>query len=112
MTNRPPSISVKEIASAVDKAVKIASKKHNVKFADEFTIDPGLLMGRWLLEDIKISQAEIIAEEITQGTVAALSTEAKTRVLKSPESLQPGIFGTGGHVICGFIWRPPFSVGE
>src|SRR5882762_4513195 len=73
MSNRPPTISIKEIASAVEKAVKIASEKHGVKFGPELTINPGLIMGRWLLEDIKVSQAELIAGEIAQSATAGFA---------------------------------------
>ena len=110
MTNRPPTISIKQIASAVDKAVKIASEKHSVKFAPEFSINPGMIMGRWLLEDVKLSQAEKIANEISQhaaGAGAGLDAHAAVR-----PPLNPVVLGIGGHVICGFWPGPEWIVKE
>jgi hypothetical protein len=97
MTNRPPAISIKQIAS----------DKHGVKFGPEFTINPGLIMGRWLLEDIKLSQAELIATEIAQqagGAVGGGGTADARAAAGSP--FHPVVLGTGGHVICGF-WPGP-----
>lgn len=108
MTNRPPTISIKEIAGAVDKAVKIASQKHNVKFGEEFTINSGLIMGRWLLQDIKMSQAELIATEIAQSAGGAAGVDAAA----ARPPLKPVVLGTGGHVICGFWPGPEWSVKE
>jgi hypothetical protein len=110
MTNRPPTISIKQIASAVDKAVKIASDKHGVKFGPEFTINPGLIMGRWLLEDVKLSQAGLIANEIAQHAAGTgLGGEAQAAV-RPP--LNPVVLGIGGHVICGFWPGPEWTVRE
>lgn len=110
MTSRPPTISIKQIAGAVDKAVKIASDKHTVKFAPEFAIRSGLIMGRWLLQDIKLSQAELIASEIAgQVGSAAVGVEA---LAGTRPALTPVVLGMGGHVICGFWPGPEWSVEE
>jgi hypothetical protein len=113
MSNRPPTISIKEIASAVEKAVKVASEKHKVKFAPELTINPGLIMGRWLLEDIKLSQAELIAGEIAQSATAGFAgAGAATADARATSPFRPVVLGIGGHVICGFWPGPEWSVRE
>jgi hypothetical protein len=105
MSNRPASISIKDIAKAVDHAVRVASEKHKVKFGPEFTINPGLIMGRWLLDDIKMSQAEQIAGEIAQHAAgAAGGADVKAAAGRSP--FEPIVLGGRGHVICGF-WPGP-----
>jgi hypothetical protein len=111
MTNRPRTISIKEIARAVDKAVKIASEKHSVKFAEEFTINPGLIMGRWLLDDIKVSVAEQIATEIAQNAEAAVVVGVDAQAAARPP-LNPVVLGTGGHVICGSRPAPEWGLRE
>jgi hypothetical protein len=111
MTNRPLTISIREIARAVDKAVKITSEKHGVKFAEQFTINPGLIMGRWLLQDIKVSLAEQIATEIAQNAEAALVVGVDAKAAARPP-LNAVVLGTGGHVICGFWPGPEWSVKE
>src|ERR1700741_3583966 len=72
MANRALSISAKDVAKAVDSAVKAVADKHKVKFAPEFRIGPGTIIGRQLLQaEVNLQQAEQIATELTQRAAAA-----------------------------------------
>ena len=58
-SNRPQVIAAKEVSAAVDQAVKLAVAKHQVKFGPDFSIGPGTIMGRYLLESATaLNQAE------------------------------------------------------
>ena len=106
MANRPPSISIKDFASAVDNAVKLAAEKHKVQFSPEFRIGPGTIIGRQLLQvEITSKQAEQIATEIaqhltTRGSVAAT---ASTR-------FEPAVLIRGGGTTCGMICPDPLEL--
>ena len=63
---RPQALAVKDLSQAVEKAVRLVSDKHKVKFSPEFHVGP-IIMGRQLLQaEIGTGQAEQIATEITQ----------------------------------------------
>lgn len=77
MTNRPPTISIKDLSKAVEHAVKVASAKHKVQFSPEFRMGPGTIIGRKLVQaDIELTQAKQIATEVTQHVVTDAGTGA------------------------------------
>jgi len=71
MAKRPPTISIKNLSKAVDRAVKVASEKHGVQLSPEFHLGPGTIMGRRLPPDIELKQAEQIASEITKQVTSS-----------------------------------------
>jgi hypothetical protein len=103
-TNRAFTISPKDIAKAVDSAVKLASEKHKVQFAPEFHIGPGTIMGRILqTADVGIKQAEQIASEITShaGQQHGISAEALARPV-----FEPAVLIRKNLILCGFYPGP------
>ena len=76
MVHRPRTISIKDISTAVDQAVKLASEKHKVRFGSEFRIGPGTIIGRQLLSsEIELKQAEQIATEITKHVTTSQASQ-------------------------------------
>lgn len=108
--HKPPTLSIKELSQAVDQAVKIASQKHKVEFAPEFRINPGTIIGRQLLQaDIKVSQAQQIATDITQHlTNAKVGPTAASGI----HPFEPAVFGGRNIVICGFFPDPVWGLRE
>jgi hypothetical protein len=101
MANRALSISAKDVAKAVDSAVKAVADKHKVKFAPEFRIGPGTIIGRQLLQaEVNLQQAEQIATELTQRAAAASAGPAAR-----PE-FEPAVLITKNLVLCGFYPGP------
>lgn len=108
--NRAQTLSSKDITKAVDAAVKLAGEKHKVKFAPEFRIGPGTIMGRQLLSaDVAVHQAEQIATEIahqaSQHAVQAFGAGAGTAAIPRPQ-LEPVVLVRPGIILCGFIMDP------
>ena len=102
-TNRAQTISAKDVAKAVDGAVKLVSEKHNVKFAPEFHIGPGTIMGRQLLAaDVGLKQAEQIAAEIAGHAGQAGAGGAG---LVRPQ-FEPVVLIRKDLILCGFYPGP------
>lgn len=108
--HKPPTLSIKELSQAVDHAVKIATQKHKVEFAPEFRINPGTIIGRQLLQaDIKVSQAQQIATDITQHlSNAKVGPTAAAGI----QPFEPAVFGGRNIVICGFFPGPVWELRE
>ena len=106
MVSRPPTISIKNLATVVEQAVKIASQSHNVNFSPEFRIGPGTIMGRQLLQaEIELKRAEKIASDITQQV-----TSGAERVALGATPLEPAVLAAKGVIICGFIAGPVWEI--
>jgi hypothetical protein len=102
-TNRPQALAAKDISSAVEKAVKLAADKHKVKFAPEFHIGPGIIMGRLLMQaDIAVKQAEQIANDITEHVN---QQGARGATLAHPR-FEPAVLVRNDLILCGFYPGP------
>lgn len=114
VTNRPQVIAAKEISTAVDHAVKLATEKHKVKFGPEFHIGPGTIMGRYLIESsIALQQAEQLATEITQhvnGQGAQGGAAQGVRV--TAPRFEPAVLVRNGLILCGFYPGPIVDIQE
>jgi hypothetical protein len=102
-TNRAQTISAKDVAKAVDGAVKLVSEKHKVKFAPEFHIGPGTIMGRQLLSaEVGLKQAEQIATEIAGHAGQQAGAGA---ALARPQ-FEPVVLIRKDLILCGFYPGP------
>ncbi len=106
---RALTIAAKDIAKAVDSAVKLVGEKHKVKFAPEFHIGPGTIMGRMLQGEIGLKQAEQIAAEITQHAAAGAGAGAGPAGLAKPQ-FEPAVLINRNLILCGFYPGPVLGV--
>ena len=109
-TNRATTLSAKDISKAVDQAVKLVGDKHKVKFAPEFRIGPGTIMGRQLLTaELGLNQAEQIAAEIAQQASQHAGQQVGAgggaAALARPQ-LEPVVLIRHGLILCGFYPGP------
>jgi len=88
MPVRPDVLDVRELSKAVDAAVKVASKKHEVAAEAGLTFDPSILVGRYL----KVA--------IEPKTALAFATDVARSVGRGNE---PAVFITNKGILCGFI---------
>jgi hypothetical protein len=97
---RALSISAKEVAKAVDSAVKTVADKHKVTFSPDFRIGGGTIIGRQLLKaDVSLQQAEQIAAEITKAASGGPALAARPQ-------LEPAVLVTNRLILCGFYPGP------
>lgn len=106
---RALTIAAKDIAKAVDSAVKLVGDKHKVKFAPEFHIGPGTIMGRILQGEIGLKQAEQIAAEITQHAATGAGAGAGAGI-GSAAQLEPAVLINRNLILCGFYPGPILGV--
>jgi hypothetical protein len=102
MPNRPATISIKDLANAVEHAVRVTSEKHKVQFSSHFHIGPGTIIGRKLVQpDIGLKQALQIATEITQQVTRG---EGSAPAFASAQ-FEPAVLARGedGNPTCGMI---------
>ena len=104
MSNRPQSLSVKNLSAAVDKAISVARDKHNVQFQPGFQIGPGLIMGRWLAEVANLETVQEAAQTITAHVNAGGGLHAAAA---KPGAFEPVVLSAGNRIICGFWPGPP-----
>jgi len=102
-TQRPKTISLRELSKTVDAAAKAAAEKHNLKF------DPGLvvdwtILGRILreLEGVDAAAANQAAVDLTKAVSGAHAELSQG----TPGGPEPALFGRRGILICGFIPGP------
>jgi hypothetical protein len=108
MATRPLAISIKHLSVSVDEGVKLASKKHKVRFAPGLRVGPGTIMGRQLLEaDIQLKQVWQIAAEITQHVISVATAE---QAAMGGVALEPAVFVGRGVIICGMIPGPVWEI--
>ena len=104
-------ISAKQLASAVDHAVKTAAQRHNLQFGPAFSIN-GLINGRQLLQaaiDVNALRqaATDIAHEASHAVGGAMGAE-HAGAEHAPSAaghlqLEPAVFIGRNHIICGWI---------
>lgn len=109
-TTRALTLSAKDISKAVDNAVKLVGEKHKVKFAPEFRVGPGTIMGRQLLSaEVGLNQAEQIATEIAQQAAQHagqhVGVGAGAGAIARPQ-LEPVVLIRPGLILCGFYPGP------
>jgi len=107
--NRPQVIAAKDVSMAVDHAVKLATEKHKVKFGPDFSIGPGTIMGRYLLESATaLNQAEQLAMEITQH----VNGQGAARAAGIAPHYEPAVLIRNGLILCGFYPGPIVDIQE
>jgi len=99
-------ISAKQLASAVDKAVTTASQRHNLQFSPAFSIN-GIINGRQLLQaaqDVNALRqaATDIAHEASRAAGGAMGAE-HTASAGGHLQLEPAVLIGRDHIICGWI---------
>lgn len=95
-------ISLKQLAPAVDQAVKAALQRHATRASNGFAINPGIIAGPILEGAVDFKVAQQIATEVTQHV-------QKAQVGGIGPALEPAVLFIHGHIICGFY---PFPVPE
>jgi hypothetical protein len=107
---RAASVAIGQLSKAVDEAVQRAAEKAKVE--TEFSINGGLIWGRWLREAIDLGAAEKLASSITahvQETVAGPAGAAAPGP-SGGAKLQPAVLARNGHIICGFLPDPTWNI--
>jgi hypothetical protein len=106
-TQRPKSISVRELSKTVDAAVKAVADKHNLKFEPGLVVD-WTIMGRILreLEGVNVGTVNQAAAEMTKAIGGAHAD------LAHGPGADPAVFGRRGILICGFIPVNPVEFRE
>jgi hypothetical protein len=109
-TNRALTLSAKDVSKAVDNAVKLVSEKHKVKFASEFRIGPGTIMGRQLLAaNVSLQQAEQFASELAQQAAQHAGQQVAAgggaAALARPQ-FEPVVLIRKDLILCGFYPGP------
>ena len=99
------SISAKQLASAVDKAVKAAAERHKLQFEPQFTVN-GIINGRMLREaaNLQLPAIREAAAEIAQQASAAADAPGAALKLR----LEPAVLVGRDYILCGFF--PPQPV--
>lgn len=106
-TQRPKSISVRELSKTVDAAVKAVADKHNLKFEPGLVVD-WTILGRILreLEGVNVNTANQAAVELTKAIGGAHAD------LAHGAGADPAVFSRRGILICGFIPVNPVEFRE
>ena len=105
-TARASAISVKDVSSAVAKAVHDLGDQGKV-LEQDFVLNH-IIMGRILRESIQLQEAEQLAEKIAQKVAVPAGHAVASAAAHAPS----GIFGTGGHIIIGIILNPQITLRE
>jgi hypothetical protein len=108
MASKPSTVSLKQLASTVDQAVKLALERHPAKSTANFVINPGILAGPILDSATNIQVAQQIAQTITAQVQQAGGFAAAAAGAGAP--LQSGVLITPTHIICGFYPAPPWEL--
>lgn len=102
-TSKALTLSAKDIAKAVDSAVKLAQDTHKVQFNTEFHIAPGMIMGRILAKaDLGAAQAEQIATDITNH----VQQHGFAAAAVARPQLEPAVLIRNKLILCGFFPMP------
>ena len=109
MATTPSTLSIKQLSSAVDGAVKAALDRHKMKTNNQFIINPGTLAGPLLDVTTDLKVAQQIADEVTKQVQQAHFThaggEGKAAGVTAP-TLQSGVLVTQRFILCGFFPYP------
>jgi hypothetical protein len=102
------SISLSQFTSAVKTAVKAASEKHP-KFKTEASqgvvlsyLIRGIPFDEKVLANVTLAETQAFADDLA-SRIASAQPGVLTEALQKPKGV---IYGTGGHIICGF---PPVT---
>jgi len=102
------SISLSQFTSAVKSAVKAAAEKHP-KFKTEANhgvvlsyLIRGIPFDEKILANVTVAETQAYADDLA-GRIASAQPGTLTEALQKPKGV---IYGTGGHIICGF---PPVT---
>jgi hypothetical protein len=106
MASKPSTVSLKQLTSTVDQAVKLALERHPAKSTANFVINPGILAGPILDSATNIQVAQQIAQTITAQVQQAGGFAAAA----AGAPLQYGVLITPTHIICGFYPAPPWEL--
>ena len=102
------SISLSQFTSAVKTAVKAASEKHPKFKADAAQgvvlsyLIRGIPFDEKVLANVTLAETQSFANDLAAG-IAGSQPGALTEALQKPTG---AIYGTGGHIICGFLPPP------
>jgi len=111
MATSPSTLSIKQLSSAVDGAVKAALDRHKLKATNQFIINPGTLAGPLLdkATDLKIAQqiADEVTRQVQQAQTAAHPTGGAEHAAITAKPLQSGVLVTNRYILCGFF---PYEV--
>jgi len=99
---RPQALAVKDLSQAVEKAVRLVSDKHKVKFSPEFHVGPSIMGRQFLQGEIGTGQAEQIATEITQHLTQGVTTGAGFANFP----FEPTVLVRNRLILCGFLPGP------
>jgi hypothetical protein len=91
-SKRPATISIKNLAAAVERAGKAVAEKNKVQFASGFIMRP-TISGRQIRPVTEIAHAEKVASALTQEVAGSVGLAGA----------EPAVLIAGGHIICGFI---------
>jgi hypothetical protein len=106
MATSTRTISAKQLASAVDAAVKKASQRHNLQFDPAFSIN-GIINGRQLavtavdLNALRQVSSDIAAEASHAASTAMRTTDAAGAAAQL--QFEPAVLIGKNHIICGWI---------
>lgn len=112
-TQRAVSITVSQLAKAVDEAVQHASA--TAKVETQLSLGSGIIWGRWLRGVMDTQAAESLATSIashvqeTAGAGAGQGGGPAAQAVQAGAKLQPAALITNGRIICGFL-PPPWDV--
>jgi hypothetical protein len=100
-------LSVKQLAGAVDKAVKLAADRHKLQFDSPYTIN-GLINGRTLraAAQVDLNAVRQAAQDITDQVAGAAGPGA-TAAATIKQQFQPAVLILPRLILCGFI--PPIN---
>lgn len=107
MATTPLTLSIKQLSSSVDGAVKAALDRHKLKTTNGFIINPGTLAGPLLdvATDLKVAQQ--VADEVTKQVQQAQAGHAPGGAAAAARPLQSGVLVTNRYILCGFF---PYEV--
>lgn len=101
-------ISLSQFTSAVKTAVKAASEKHP-KFKTEANqgvvlsyLIRGIPFDEKMLASVTVAETQAFADDLA-GRIAGAQPGVLTEALQKPKG---AIYGSGGHIICGFFPGP------
>lgn len=98
MSNRPATISAKQLAAAVESAVHVVAAKNKIQFASGLHVGP-ILTGKTVRGITEISQAQNVANALTHE----LSAGKEAAALGGAGALEPAVLIREGIILCGFI---------
>lgn len=100
-TNRPASLTVKDLSAAIERAMEDVAKDHGLEFGSEIVLGPGTIIGRWLREGID----DISAIEDASTKIGSQVQEVEAIRAHAP-AISPAFMWHGGHIIMGIVYEP------